>query len=84
MRDQAIACMPRARPTLPSPLQAMVSGATSTEDLRRQVQGMPLREMRTQLVSRGLGTSGTRMDLEERLYAVLVRESAVSEGNRAG
>lgn len=64
----------------------MVSGATSVEDLRRQVQGMPLREMRTQLVSRGLGTSGTRVDLEERLYAALYRDSEVSkkEEGRSG
>ena len=58
----------------------MVSGATSVEDLRRQVQGMALREIRTQLVSRGLGTSGTRGELEDRLYSALYRESGVRYG----
>ena len=41
---------------------------------------MPLRELRTQLVTRGLGSSGARRNLEERLYEQLYEESSVRGG----
>lgn len=62
----------------------MVSGAASAEDLRQQVDSMSLRELRSQLVSRGLASSGARTELEQRLYEVLFNELPVRRGQSRG
>ena len=56
---------------------AMVSGASSPEDLKREVAGMPLRDLRSQLATRGLVTSGSRVQLEQRMYEALFDELPV-------
>ncbi|KAG1677054.1 hypothetical protein FOA52_001224 [Chlamydomonas sp. UWO 241] len=53
----------------------MVSSSTSVEDLRTRVNDMNLRELRAQLIARGLRASGPRKELESRLYAGLMSES---------
>ena len=68
---------------LPAPLHSCSEGiadACPPPSLLLQVQGMPLRELRTQLVTRGLGSSGARRNLEERLYEQLYEESSVRGG----